>query len=641
MEKKKFSIGICVIILTLIMSVALAACSTPNDDDNYDGNIKVTREIAEDVLSKVEFGDKMYWTEGNSEYGYNISSDGFVVYEKESDGDETYYGGSGEDFYKVTITDEERSFMRVAKWEAMLVLEETKLDMTELLTIIKDGYLDSMLEEQKEYGSDFGNLIVSGNVYKDKPEDALPQSGSILYSIKVVQGYAALVELEFSFVDKKLMSITNRYDSSLQGYMADNIRNPMSEADSISFEYGRTLTMPTDKGTDVTNPQAKVSVYREGSSLPVLYNQTKGAKIQLGTPADAGTFLGWFYDEKYQLPVEGDYQVGFEDYSFSAYAKWQVPAIQTQLNGGAFAEGYQDSLSKCIFVRDIRNIIPYKKGYAFEGWYKEAAFENEVGYDDYTQITAATTVYAKWLPLVKITLSADISYTLPKMIGIEGGRMSIDDIIPVKRGGLFAGWFKDSGFQTPVTEEVFPAAGATYYAKFDAAFYIDINFENATLTVEIEKYINIPRTASQEYGFAELIADLKTDSYAGGYNSNNETFSGWYTDSAFTQRLTAYPTSNITVYPKIAARYFYEIDAGEGTLSDNYPNEDSRCINGMSAKYIPVADSLAEMVTSFVIAPEGKQFAGWYSDDALTTPYQPSDYPTQTTTIYAKYAPIA
>ncbi|MDD4315607.1 MAG: InlB B-repeat-containing protein [Clostridia bacterium] len=638
MEKKKFSIGICVIILTLIMSVALAACSTPNDDDNYDGNIKVTREIAEDVLSKVEFGDKMYWTEGNSEYGYNISSDGFVVYEKESDGDETYYGGSGEDFYKVMISSQERSYKRVTKWEAMLVLEKTKVDMTESLTIIKDGYLDSMLEEQKEYGSDFGNLIVSGNVYKEKPEDALPQFGSILYSIKVVQGYAALVELEFSFVDKKLMSITNRYDSSLQGYMADNIRNPMSEADSISFEYGRTLTMPTDKGTDVTNPQAKVSVYREGSSLPVLYNQTKGAKIQLGTPADEGTFLGWFYDEKYQLPVEGDYQVGFEDYSFSAYAKWQVPAIQTQLNGGAFAEGYQDSLSKCIFVRDIRNIIPYKKGYAFEGWYKEAAFENEVGYDDYTQITAATTVYAKWLPLVKITLSADgISYALPKMIGIEGGRMSIDDIIPVKRGGLFAGWFKDSGFQTPVTEEVFPAAGATYYAKFDNAICVDINFENASLTIDLDKYINIPLAESEEYGFEEFLYEI-TEGYPGGSNGMGEGFDGWYTDSALTQPLTAYPTSNITVYPKIAPLSYFLIDAGEGATTDGYTDE-TLCINAMKWGLTPISDILSD-ISAYLIPPEGKQFSGWYADAALTTPYEPTQYPTQDTTIYAGYVTI-
>lgn len=643
MNKKSFFIGVCVIILTLIMSVAFVACAKPNKGDDYDGNMMVTREVAEEILSKVDFGDQVYCTANSLEYGYSINSGGFVVYQKDlnHNGDEIYYGGWGEDWYKVMISNQERSYTRVAKWEAMQVLEETKAEMTQFFTVFNSGDFDMTLQQQREYGGDFGALTVSGNVYKERAEDTIPQSGSIVYSINMIQGIAASMELEFMFTDKKVTEIFTRFNE-LEGYVPDNVRDSRFQGDGYSFEYNRTLAMPADKGNDVTQPQNTLNVYRIGCSLPVLYNQTKGANITLGTPEDAGTFLGWYYDKDYKFPVEGQYKVGFER-DYEVYAKWQVPAIQTQLNGGVFAEGSQSSLSRCIYLRDIREIVPYKKGYGFDGWYKEGTFENKVEYDDYTQITASTTAHAKWTPLVKITLSADISYALPKLIGTEGDNMGLDYVTPVKRGGVFAGWFKDRGFQNPVTEAYFPATNATYYAKFDNSICVDINFDNASLTIAIDKYINIPLASSEEYDFAELIADLKTNEYAGGHNADNQTFTGWYTDSTFSHPLKAYPTSNITVYPKVALRYFYIIDAGQGTLTDYYFNEEFRCINGMKAKLIPVAESLAEMANSdlaLIAAPEGKQFSGWYSDVALTTPYQPSAYPTQDTKIYAKYENI-
>ncbi len=643
MKKKTFSIGTFVIILTLLMSLALASCSPPDDGDNYNGYLDVTPQLAESILSKVEFGDKLFYTQNNSEYGYNITGDGFVAYEKRlgENAEETYYGGSGEEFYKVMITLDKREFKRVTKWEALLALEEVKNGATEYLSIMNDNDFYTALEKNKEHGGDFGKLIVSGNVYMEQEGDVIPESGSIVYSLKTVDDIAALAELSFHFSAKRLIEVQIGY-SNIEGYVPDNLRNPQRDLISVSFDYDRTLTMPSDKGTDVTAPGDKVTIIRKGSSLPELYNQTKGSKIQLGTPTDdTGTFLGWFYDEMYQFPVEGEYQVGFERNYAEVYAKWQVPAIKTQLNGGAFFAGAESKLSKCIFIKDIMEITPYKKGYEFEGWHKEATFVNEVEYEDYDLITAATTVYAKWAPLVKITLSADISYTLPKLIGAQGNGMGLDYIVPVKRGGVFAGWYKDSGFQTAVTEGNFPTANATYYAKFDKAICIDLNFENATLTPNnVENYVNIPLTASEEYGFQEFFEEITQD-YIGGTNGMGESFAGWYKDSALTQPLTrVYPTANMTLYPKITKVYFYIIDDGDGELTMAYFSEGERNINGMKAGLIPVEDILADMAQNLT-PPEGKQFEGWYSDAALTTPYQPSDYPTQTTTIYAKYAPIA
>ena len=616
------------ILLALVMSTFVACKPKPSE---YDGNFTMTREIADQILSGYDLGDNVILSDGNSEYGYSINGDNFVVYEKDGDGNEDYYGKVGEDYYKIMIDSEgQRSHTKLAYWEAKLVLLEAKADIEEYFTIINKNNTIFMLEVLKEYGEEFGNVNVTGNGCWEKANDKIPQSAYIHYSFNMVEsGSVIYQELEYTFSEKKLAYFTMRMSDTVEGYIPDDARNINTNSFTFNYSYDRVLTMPANKGEDVTSTYT-TNVYMTGAFLSTLTNMQRGSKITLTEPQDEA-FLGWYYDEEYQFPVEGLYQVGYDSFC-EVYAKWQVPTVRVELNGGTFSAEAQSKISECVFIEDIRGFVPYKNGYLFEAWYFDADFQNLVTYSD-DLISEDIVIYAKWSPSVKITLSADINYKLPKLVGAEGDFMRINYIKPVKRNGIFDGWYKDSNFTIPVTEVVFPASDATYYAKFDNAICVDINYENATLTIDLPKYINIPVAESEEYSFEDFFNEI-TDGYPGGSNANGEGFDGWYLDSALTQPLVEYPTADITVYPKIAPLYYYIIDAGEGALVDYYDNTNI-CITAFKWRS-PIEECLiyAEI---FIIPPEGKVFAGWYTDAALTQPYEPTEYPTENTTIYAAY----
>ncbi len=639
MNKKRVLLAIFAIILAMVFSLALASCNKP-DDDGYDSYFEMTRELAEDILSKVEFGNRVYWKEGFEETGYDIGENSMVLYYKHDDGSETYYGGSGDEFYKVRIyqqNDEtKREYIRITKWEAWQKLEKERRILKEQTNLVSSDYFVQMIETQKEYGGNFGKIIVTG--HGEKEEDAAsPHSAYIDYSLQIVQGVTAIsANLYYTVIDNKVQDMGTFWSNELEGYTPDNLRDFKVENNTVIFEYDRTLTMPADKGENRT-ASGTVNINMENSTLPSRLNQTKGAKITLATPEDEG-FLGWYYDADLLFPIEGEYQVAYDYNEYSVYAKWQVPALQTELNGGSLSANAQKQLSNCVYIANVSDIMPYKKGYDFDGWYTDAAFQNPAnGSSDL--ISANTKVYAKWSKLITITLQADVAYNIPKLIGAQGRATNLNSLVPSKRGGIFAGWYKDSSFTNPVTETSFPAANTTYYAKFDSAICVDINFEDATLTIELDYYINIPLSASESFGLAELLEALDTDGYTGGHNAAEGTFTGWYTDKALTQPLKAYPTSNITVYPKIATMYYYVLNAGEGTFDERHDfDKHALCINWWRAILTPVSEALADIQEQYIIAPEGKSFAGWYADAALTTPYNPTDYPTQTTTIYASFA---
>ena len=121
---------------------------------------------------------------------------------------------------------------------------------------------------------------------------------------------------------------------------------------------------------------------------------------------------------------------------------------------------------------------PEKTGYAFEGWYKEAALTNAVASPIKAENLEAVfgsdtsiTLYAKWTPVeYKITYNLNEgtnANTNPEKYTIETETITLAN--PTRFGYTFGGWYRDADCTTRVSEIVKGSTGnKTLYAKWTA-----------------------------------------------------------------------------------------------------------------------------------------------------------------------------
>ena len=140
----------------------------------------------------------------------------------------------------------------------------------------------------------------------------------------------------------------------------------------------------------------------------------------------------------------------------------------------------------------------------------------------------------------------------PAGYNVETGTITLKD--PVKTGYTFAGWYKDGGFTTQITEITQGSTGnITLYAKWELVSY--------TITYELDGGTNAeenPASYNVETETITLKAPTK-DKYD---------FKGWYKDGEFTDEITEIvqgTTGNITLYAKWELESYtitYELDGG-------------------------------------------------------------------------------
>ena len=111
---------------------------------------------------------------------------------------------------------------------------------------------------------------------------------------------------------------------------------------------------------------------------------------------------------------------------------------------------------------------PIKKGYTFEGWFKDKSFGEK--WDFYSdRVTKDMTLYAKWsIVRCTVTFSDDIHNVLETDIFDYGSKVKEPEP-PVKNGYTFDGWYKDEDYTAKwifsrdvITEDTY------LYAKFSA-----------------------------------------------------------------------------------------------------------------------------------------------------------------------------
>lgn len=276
-------------------------------------------------------------------------------------------------------------------------------------------------------------------------------------------------------------------------------------------------------------------------------------QVTLDKPQKAGyDFIGWYKDNTTSIST-----ISNASGNIDLYARWAVHNynIYYTLYGGT---NDADNPSTYSYTDNITLKNPTRANYVFEGWYTENTFKNKVESIDGTS-QKVIFLYAKWR-----IIDYSITYKLnggtnndTNVVKYSPGD-SVTFLTPTYKGYSFLGWYQDSDFENRIFALSKKASGdTTIYAKWKINTYSvayrlfggkndSKNPENFTVKDSIA-----------------LAAPTKK-----GY-----TFDGWYTDSLFTQKITAIKgnAENLLLYAnwKITSyKINYVLDGGENAVNN-------------------------------------------------------------------------
>lgn len=346
-----------------------------------------------------------------------------------------------------------------------------------------------------------------------------------------------------------------------------------------------------------------------GSEIEDLVIDADTSNINLPEPTrDGYVFDGWFFDEGLTDPfaIAGL----LTNQSPTLYAKWiedeeATVTITFESNGGS-------SVAAIVGVPGDtlgEPSAPTRDGYTFEGWYSDQALTTPYTFTTIPENNV--TLYAKWEEVIvtyTITFNSNGGSSIAAL-ELEAGETIPTLPTPTKADYNFDAWYTDSGLTTAFTATVMPENDLTLYAKWTPKTYQIIFNSNGGSTITTIEALYLSTVTAPENPTKE------------GYN-----FQSWHTDEALTSDPYVFgtmPSGGITLYAKWSPIVYTMTFVTDGGTT----------IDPIELGY--------ELDIPDVTAPtkEGYTFAGWYSDETLTTAYTITTMPLNGITIYAKWDP--
>ena len=293
-------------------------------------------------------------------------------------------------------------------------------------------------------------------------------------------------------------------------------------------------------------------------------------------------------------------------------------------------------------------------GYTFDGYYLDSSctLANKITNIDYYVPAKNTTIYVKWVKQVKVvfngnggkTIDGEKTYTCYTGSGKPVGQQ------PNFTNGkkTFAGWYLDKALTKKVNYPFgyAPTKNTTFYAKWESPVTITFNANGGTFSNSAKTTTYPGKKGS------ELRQNVEQPSRAG------YVFAGWYADKDF-KTYVGDPyhysvTKAATLYAKWAAAVTITYKAGKGYMYDNtgsqvtsmkYTYAKGYTVYGAGRYYdhqLTGAGGDGGIVYSGTpyayYADTDYDFVGWFTDSALTKPFDTSTVLTKNITLYAKYA---
>ncbi|HHT67216.1 MAG TPA: InlB B-repeat-containing protein [Erysipelotrichaceae bacterium] len=255
---------------------------------------------------------------------------------------------------------------------------------------------------------------------------------------------------------------------------------------------------------------------------------------------------------------------------------------------------------------------PIRDGYTFNGWTTD--YEGLETFDFESPITSDTEFYGQWSKNVNIVTFKYNTDKSDDVVNVDAGAKVSEPAEPVRDGYTFDGWFLNAlctepyDFDSVVVEDLVLYCGWTRSA---ISITFNFNYTGAPTNVVVSASVN------QEVALPPTVV-LERDLYA---------FAGWYTkafpaETDVAVDLTVGFEDDIILYAKWV-RQFYAV-----TFNPNVSTLQPIVVR------VPLANPVA---VPPVFVREGYTLdATWYTDAALTTPYNLNEVKDDIT-IYAKW----
>ena len=235
------------------------------------------------------------------------------------------------------------------------------------------------------------------------------------------------------------------------------------------------------------------NIFKSIITTEEINNLTEEGKIFYGFKDENGTEVNFVPEEDCTLYINWREAktVTFNTNGGSYIEPGKVPSgismtiIEPDWSKGEFYFNHGYSCEKYISK-------PTKAGYIFDGWFLDEGLTKPASCSDwskYYDVTGDFTVYAKWAEADTISFETNGGNDISEIIVTKGSTISINiyntDIYllgkwinnPTKENYVFAGWYLDSSFTTPLVDGYTTNESVTLYAKWatPCKIYFNVN----------------------------------------------------------------------------------------------------------------------------------------------------------------------
>lgn len=331
------------------------------------------------------------------------------------------------------------------------------------------------------------------------------------------------------------------------------------------------------------------------SSKTVVYDSTYG---DLPVATRAGYDFGGWWTER----VGGTEILSTTDVDIlreqTLYGHWTAKTYTVSFDEQGVTSSGTPS-RQVVFGEAMPGITPpTATGYAFGGYYKDAACANERYYNpdgssaQTWDVPSDTTLYAKWSPIGYVvtfdgnggspsSVTRSVPFGAPYELPTE----------PTRTGYSFAGWWTAVSGGTRVTAESVndTAADQTLYARWNATIY------KVTFSMNDDSFT--PQTATRSLAFGSEYEFPNTPTYTG------HVFNGWWTSARGGDPVVEGDTVAIAQDHDLYAHWL------TNTYTVVFDAGDARATGAMEAQ--PMTYGVATRLADCAFAKKGYDFLGW------------------------------